>query len=163
MIPDRDRNGLYFFFFFNEGYAVEQSNINHISEGTQKSPKDSFIQHVFANYIPRVKDNAVKLDVMLKKRLILFSCVMLSQAASVVSDSLQCYGLQPSRFLCPWDFPGKNTEVGCHFLLQGIFPTRGLNPHLLCLLHWRVGSLPLLLPGKPRFVLKYLLVCKKER
>jgi len=32
------------------------------------------------------------------------------------------------------DFPGKNTEVGCHFLLQGIFPTQGLNPYLLCLL-----------------------------
>ena len=32
--------------------------------------------------------------------------------------------------LCPWDFPGKNTGVGCHFLLQGIFPTQGLNPSL---------------------------------
>ena len=30
-----------------------------------------------------------------------------------------------------WDFLGKDTEVGCHFLLQGIFPTQGLNPHLL--------------------------------
>ena len=44
-------------------------------------------------------------------------------------------GLQPTRLLCPWDFPGKNTETGCHFLLQGIFPTLGLNPHLLHLLH----------------------------
>ena len=34
----------------------------------------------------------------------------------------------PSRPLCPWDFPGKNTGVGCHFLLQGIFPTQGSNP-----------------------------------
>ena len=32
---------------------------------------------------------------------------------------------------CPWDFPGKNTGVGCHFLLQEIFPTQGLNPGLL--------------------------------
>ena len=32
---------------------------------------------------------------------------------------------------CPWDFPGKNTGVGCHFLLQGIFPTQESNPHLL--------------------------------
>ena len=40
------------------------------------------------------------------------------------------------------DFPGKKTAVGCHALLQGIFPTEGLNPHLLCLLHWQVGSLP---------------------
>ena len=35
--------------------------------------------------------------------------------------------------------PGKNNEVGCHFLLQGIFPTQGLN---LCLLHWQADSLP---------------------
>ena len=45
-----------------------------------------------------------------------------------------------ARLLCPWDFPGKNTRVGYHFLLQGIFPTQGLNPGLLC---WQVGSLPL--------------------
>ena len=37
--------------------------------------------------------------------------------------TLRPYGLQPTRLLCPWDFSGKNTEVGCHFLLQGIFPT----------------------------------------
>ena len=50
---------------------------------------------------------------------------------SVVSDSLQPHGLKPTRLLCPWDFPGKNTRVGCHFLLQGIFPTQGWNPGLL--------------------------------
>ena len=47
-----------------------------------------------------------------------------------------------------WDSPDKNTGVGCHALLQGIFPTQGLNLHLLCLLHWQVGSLPLVPPGK---------------
>ena len=41
-------------------------------------------------------------------------------------------------------FPDKNTGVGCHFLLQGLFPTQGWNPRLLCLLRWKVGSLPLL-------------------
>ena len=45
------------------------------------------------------------------------------------------------RLLCPWNFPGKNTEVGCHFLLQGIFLTERLNLHLLCLLHWQTDSL----------------------
>ena len=39
----------------------------------------------------------------------------------------------------PWDFSGKNTGAGCHFLLQGIFLTRGSNPHLLCLLHWQAA------------------------
>ena len=49
-----------------------------------------------------------------------------------------------------WDSPGKNTEVGCHALLQGIFLTQGSNPHLLCLLHWQVGFLSLAPAGKPR-------------
>ena len=39
-------------------------------------------------------------------------------------------------------------EAGCHFLLQGIFRTQGLNLYLLCLLHWQVDSLPLAPPGK---------------
>ena len=47
------------------------------------------------------------------------------------------------------DAPGKNTGVGCHALLHGIFSTQGSNLHLLCLLHWQVGSLPLAPPGKP--------------
>ena len=58
---------------------------------------------------------------------------------------LQPHGLQPAMLLCPWDFPGKNTGVGCHFLLQGIFPTQGLN---LRLLHWQADSLPLSHLGK---------------
>ena len=43
---------------------------------------------------------------------------------SVVSDSLRSRGLQPARLLCPWDFPGKNTGMGSHFLFQGISPTQ---------------------------------------
>ena len=70
--------------------------------------------------------------------------------AVVVSDCLWPYGLEPTRFLCLWDSPGNNTGVGCHFLLQGIFLTQGSNRQLLCLLHWQVGSLPPVPPGKPR-------------
>ena len=47
-----------------------------------------------------------------------------------MSDSLRPHGLQPTRLLRPWDSLGKNTGVGCHFLLQEIFPTQGLNPGL---------------------------------
>ena len=42
----------------------------------------------------------------------------------------------------------KYTGVGCHALLQGILPTQGLNLHLSSLLHWQVGSLPLVPPGR---------------
>ena len=55
----------------------------------------------------------------------------------------------PSRPLCPWDSPGKNSGVGCHALLQD-FPTQGPNPHLLRLLHWQAGCLPLALHGEPQ-------------
>ena len=48
--------------------------------------------------------------------------------------------LQFPKFLCPWDFLGKNTLVGCHFFLQGIFSTEESN---LSLLNWQVASLPL--------------------
>ena len=65
---------------------------------------------------------------------------------SVVSDSLQPCRLQPARLLCPWDSPGKNTRVGYHFLLQGIFPTQGSN---LGLLHCRQMLYPLSHQGKP--------------
>ena len=50
---------------------------------------------------------------------------------SVESDSLQSPWLEPARLPCPWNFPGKNTGVGCHSLLQGIFQTQGSNPGLL--------------------------------
>ena len=49
---------------------------------------------------------------------------------SVMPNSLRPHGLEPARVLCPWNFPGKNTGVACHFLLQGIFPTQGSNPGL---------------------------------
>ena len=66
---------------------------------------------------------------------------------SVVSDSLWPYGSQTSRLLCPWDSPGKNTGVSCHVLFQTIFLIQGSDLHLLCLLHWQAGSLPLAPPG----------------
>ena len=59
------------------------------------------------------------------------TCVL---SPSVVSSSLQPFGLQPTRLLCPWHSPGKNTGEGRRFLLQEIFPTQGSNPRLL---HYR--------------------------
>ena len=55
-------------------------------------------------------------------------CAVLSRP--VMSDSLWAHGLYPSRLLSPWEFSSKNTGVGCHDLLQGIFPTQGSNSGL---------------------------------
>ena len=65
------------------------------------------------------------------------------QVASFVSDSLRPCGLWPTRLLCPWDSPDKNTGAGCHALLQGNFPTQGLTLHLQRHLHYRQDSSPL--------------------
>ena len=59
-----------------------------------------------------------------------------------------------ARLFCPWDSPGKNTGVGCHFLLQRFFLTRGSNPQLL---HYQVDSSPLSHLETPFF---YSLTCK---
>ena len=76
------------------------------------------------------------------------SCLlMLLFSHPVVSDPFLPHGL--NRLFCPWDSPGKNTGLGSHFLLQGIFLTQGLNPRLLYLLHWQGDSLPLRHLGSP--------------
>ena len=55
-------------------------------------------------------------------------CVLLVvQSSLTLCDPMDC----SPPVLCPWNSPGKNTGVGCHFLLQGIFLTQGSNPHLL--------------------------------
>ena len=54
-------------------------------------------------------------------------------SSTVMSDSATPWTVAP-QLLCPWDSPGQNTGVGCHFFLQGIFLTQGSNLNLLCLL-----------------------------
>ena len=61
---------------------------------------------------------------------LLFSC-------SVVSDSVSPWTVPHQAPLCPWDFSSKNTRMGCHFLLQGTFPTKGSSPRLQRLLRCR--------------------------
>ena len=72
-------------------------------------------------------------------------CVWRCWVCSAMSKTLRPHGLKPKSLLHPWNFPGKNTEVGCHFLLEGIFLTQGSNPHLL---YWQVDSLSTVSPGK---------------
>ena len=58
--------------------------------------------------------------------------MLVTQSYLTLCNPTDC--MWPTKLLSPWDSPGKNTGVGCHSLLQGIFPTQGLN---LCLLHCR--------------------------
>ena len=79
-------------------------------------------------------------------------CCLLKLLCVCVLSHLSCVWL----FATPWTvacqaplsvhgiFSGKNTEVDCHAILQGIFLNQGLSPCLLCLLHWQVGSFSLI-------------------
>ena len=63
-------------------------------------------------------------------------CVYISMYGGLVAKSCLTLATQwtvACRLLCPWDSPGKDTGVGCHFLLHGIFLAQGSN---LRLLHW---------------------------
>ena len=84
------------------GYSPEwnRSDLAHVSEKSPRAPSS-----VQLGSLPGV-------PYPLSLESVLFSRVRLS-----------CYLMELSRLLCPWDFPGKNTGVGCHFLLQGISPT----------------------------------------
>ena len=84
-----------------------------------KHPPVIGIQFNFQIFAPKKKKREAPI-----KRLWKWNC-------SFVSDSWWPHGLQPTRFLRLWDSPGKSTEVGCHFLLQGIFPSQRLKPGLL--------------------------------
>ena len=77
-----------------------------------------------------------------------YMCVhtKLLQSCPTLCDAMD---YSPPRLICPWVSPGKNTGVDCLALLQEIFPTQGSNPHLLGLLHWQVGSVPL---APPRYL-----------
>ena len=73
-----------------------------------------------------------------------------SENHSIISDFLWPHGLYS-----PWNSPGQDTGVGSLSLLQGIFLTQISNPSLLCLLHWHVGSLPLVPPEKPYWYIQF--------
>ena len=68
---------------------------------------------------------------------------------SVVSDSLQHYGLKSVRLLYSWDFLGKKTGVSCHFLLQGNLPDPEIEPVSLGSPALAGGFFTTLPPGKP--------------
>ena len=64
---------------------------------------------------------------------------LVAQSCLTLCDSMDC---SPPGSYVHGDSPGKNTGMGCHALLQGIFPIQRSNLHLLHLLHWQAGSLP---------------------
>ena len=81
------------------------------------------------------------------EKILMIVCVCVCVSCSVMSNSCDPMDYSPSGSSVHGDSPGKNTRVGCHFLLQGIFLTQGSNA---CLLYWEADSLLAEPPGKPR-------------
>ena len=100
------------------------SFIRIIKDIKQKNPALDMIQFAYLNNHIRCSVHHMGTREIVKT----------GESRSVVSNSLQLHGLEPTRFFCLWNSPGKNTGVGCHSLLQGIFLTQGSNS---CLLHCR--------------------------
>ena len=144
--------------YFNskKGWWGRQIQIHQ--QGTKECPQPPKNDHQRLRFVIRIgymintslldlREKLYTQSLMQRRQLQLYVCMpaVVLQSCPAFRDS----GLQPTWLLCPWDTPGKNTGVGCHALLQEIFPTQGLNPGPLCLLHWQAGSLPLGPPGKP--------------
>ena len=97
---------------------------------------------IFLSYVLIMISSHLNLPQLQSKQLAYAVC-------SVLSDSLQPPGLSSTRLLCPQNFPGKNTGVGCHFLLQRIFPIQGSN-HLSYVSCIAGGFFTTESPGKPK-------------
>ena len=76
-------------------------------------------------------------------------CAKSLQSCPTLCDPMDYIALQAPLSV---GFSSKNTGVGCHALRQGVFPSQGSNPPLLCFLQWQVGSLPLHHLGSPRLL-----------
>ena len=76
---------------------------------------------------------------------------LVAKSCLILCNPMDCIACQPLRSM---GFPSKNTLVGCHFILQGIFLTQEWNLSLLRLLPWWEGCLPLSHPGSPKLYMK---------
>ena len=133
-------------------------SINNKIEISFLFQKPIIYSYTLMNYIQLLWANVLLYDLYFTKLHVheYLDSTSQSHMCSVMSDSLKLHGLQPARFLCLQDFSGKNTGVGCHFLLQGIFLTQRSNPHFLHLLKGKVDSLPLSHLGSPELQLSNL-------
>ena len=102
--------------------------------------------NIHARHFNEIVESMNSRVTLLKLKSVFTTCHLCCLFAKLCLILLPHHGLQPARLLCPWDFPGKNTGVGYHFLLQGIFPTQGLSPGLM---HQQADSLPLSHQGSP--------------
>jgi len=131
--------------------SLEEKMATHYSIFAWKIPWTEEPGGLYSIELPRVgyywaTEQVLKYHWMPHLTILLYNIFYESVSCSVVLNSLQLHELQPARVLCPWNSPGKNIGVSRHSLLQGIFPTQGLNPGLL---NYRQILLLSETPGRP--------------
>ena len=112
----------------SQSFVWDTQEFTHDTRNMKSSEKESTSKH-------------------LREQKIHICCCFLVKSCLTLCDPMNC---NPPVSSVHGDSPGKNIGVGHHALLQGLFLTQGLNPHLLHLLHWQAGSLPLVPLGKQR-------------
>ena len=127
---------MHFFSFKNVMFCMKICMNNFIRT---KDKAVFFLNYIIMEYMIQV----AKIYYFLKQKYFPHTILRLLLQCSVASNSFKPHELWPTRLPCPWNFSGMNTGLGYHFLLQVIFPSQGLNPSLLSLLHWQADSLPL--------------------
>ena len=133
-----------------------------VSQGSKLGPLEgffSFVSHplgitVFCYQMSNVQKTAISYFCLSLKKIVFHVCAKSLQSHPTLWD--------PTRLLCPWDSPAKNTGVDCYALLQGIFLTQGLNSCLLHLLHWQVRFLPLAPPGTSQSISCYFILTRSR-
>ena len=108
--------------------------------GGLQSTGSQRVRHLLSDFTFTFHFRALEKEMATHSSVLLVALILCCLVVKSCPSLLQPHGLEPARLLCPWNSPGKNIGVGCHFLLQGIFPTKRSNP---CLLHWQGDSLPL--------------------
>ena len=142
------------FSFLWDVCTIYHSSCTHL-QSHQQCRKIPFSPHplhcwLFVDFLMRATVTILRcyLTVVLICSSLIVNCVPVL-SFSVVPNSFETPWTVAPRLLCPWNFPGKNTGVGCHPLLQGIFLTQGSNLHFLCLLHWQENYFPSRQLGSP--------------
>ena len=136
-----------------QGWKVQLSNhslvflvTSSIQEPTNSlEEKYSYLPGNSKGYRSSVSGARVKDQIAQNMLLVLLHVCLVAQSCPTLCNPMDC---SPPGSSIHQDSPGKNTGVGYHALLQGIFLTQELKPCLL-LLHWQAGSLPLASRGKP--------------
>ena len=91
-----------------------------------------------------------KVEFRLNSKYLWSHCAQLLLSCPTLCDPMDC---SPPDSSVHGDLQARIVVMGCHALLQGIFPAQGSKLRLYCLLHWQAGSLPLVPPGKPQVAL----------